>query len=354
MTTTTIIPAIGQVTDLLDSPMTASEKARRIEIEATCSGQTLARAKGLLSIYQDRLFRGDNGGCTWGEYLQNDVCRLGYSELDRAAANLELNWCVLCIAIDKWNAENPSKYLEYPRTRNYMQGWTTLFDRKPGGSGGGQGYLPFVADEPAAVALKVWKTACFKAGDVPTMRQSRSIGTTARDQGLGRVSTSGDVSNFSAPARSDCARGNHNSYNGFDPNEQEPVDRVIDPEVLQQAENARAAREHAKADPRDFKPLQKHDPIPMNEAETYCNMMGRLQMETQQLRVWVEGRLNLYGTDGLNALRNGIDLGIYSVSDDVERITAIRKDLETVLDLLTDHIEPGELSIDSFIDEPSA
>ena len=107
MTTTTILPAEGQVTDLLDSPMTPSEKARRIEIEATCSGQTLARAKGLLSIYQDRLFRGDNGGCTWGEYLQNDVCRLGYSELDTTNASNELNWCVLCIAVAKWNAENP-------------------------------------------------------------------------------------------------------------------------------------------------------------------------------------------------------------------------------------------------------
>jgi hypothetical protein len=323
--------------------MTASEKARRIEIEATCSGQTLARAKGLLSIYQDRLFRGDNGGCTWGEYLQNDVCRLGYSELDTNNASNELNWCVLCIAIDKWNTENPSKYLEYPRTRNYMIGWTTLFDRKSE-KGGGSAYLPFTADEPAAVALKVWKTACFKSGDVPTMRQSRSIGAAARDQGLGRICNKGNA--LFAHSRSDRER---ESYT-----EQEPVDRVIDPEVLQQAEDARAAREHAKADPRDIKPLQKHDPIPMNEAETYCNMMGRLQMEAQQLRVWVEGRLNLYGTDGLNALRNGIDLGIYSVSDDVERITAIRKDLETVLDLLTDHIEPGELSPNSYNAEPSA
>jgi hypothetical protein len=351
MTTTTIIPAEGQVTDLLDSPMTASEKARRIEIEATCSGQTLARAKGLLSIYQDRLFRGDNGGCTWGEYLKNDACRLGYSELDTTNASNELNWCVLCIAIDKWNAENPSKYLEYPRTRNYMRGWTTLFDRKSE-KGGGISYLPFVADEPAAVALKVWKTACFKSGDVPTLSQSLSIGAAARDQGLGRVSRSGEGRGDFSLMHKD--RIKDNSHNGFDPNEQEPVDRVIDPEVLRQAEDARAAREHAKADPRDIKPLQKHDPIPMNEAETYCNMMGRLQMEAQQLRVWVEGRLNLYGTDGLNALRNGIDLGIYSVSDDVERITAIRKDLENVLDLLTDHIEPGELSPNSYNAEPSA
>lgn len=131
-------------------------------------------------------------------------------------------------------------------------------------------------------------------------------------------------------------------------------DRTIDPEVLRQAEAAKAAREAAKADPRDFQPLEKHDPIPMNEAETYCNLIGRAGMEVQSMRQWVKGRLNLYGTDGLNHLRNNIDLGIYSVSDDIERITQIRNQLEEVLDLLTDHYEPGDLTPENFTAEPKA
>ena len=100
------------------------------------------------------------------------------------------------------------------------------------------------------------------------------------------------------------------------------------------AAEAKAAREAAKADPRDFVTESKYDPIPMTEAETYCNLMGRLQMEAQQLEDWLTGRLNLYGTDGLNMLRK-VDLGIYDVSDDVPRITAIKDRLERVLDLLT-------------------
>ena len=40
------------------------------------------------------------------------------------------------------------------------------------------------------------------------------------------------------------------------------------------------------------------------------------------------------------------------MSDDVPRITAIKDRLERVLDLLTDHFEPGDLSTDSFTPEP--
>ena len=96
----------------------------------------------------------------------------------------------------------------------------------------------------------------------------------------------------------------------------------------------------------------KYDPIPMTEAETYCNLMGRLQMEAQTLREWVRGRLNLYGTDGLEMLRKGVDLGIYSVADDIQRITAIRGMLSDTLDLLTDQIEPGDLNPDGYQPEP--
>ena len=97
-------------------------------------------------------------------------------------------------------------------------------------------------------------------------------------------------------------------FSGKLPHGQEPepiheAPRSVSPEVERQAAEAKAAREAAKADPRDFVTESKYDPIPMTEAETYCNLMGRLQMEAQQLEVWLTGRLNLYGTDGLNMLR---------------------------------------------------
>jgi hypothetical protein len=353
MTQVTIIPAEGQVSDLLDSPMTDSEKSFKLQIEARSKAaaadkfeQQRIMADCLLTIYQDRLFRGDQGGRTWGDYLEKEIELLGYGKLTTESAANELNWCVLCNAIDDWNEANPSKQIGFPQSRSYMEGWTTLFDRRAS-KGGGNSYMPF-SDQPAEAALKTWKTACFKLGDkgsIPNRRETNSIGRAARDQGLGR-----EISRLTASTMTRPQPGRGREFD-------EPVevrDRTIDPEVLRQAEAAKAAREAAKADPRDFQPLDKHDPIPMNEAETYCNLIGRAGMEVQSMRQWVKGRLNLYGTDGLNHLRNNIDLGIYSVSDDIERITQIRNQLEEVLDLLTDHFEPGDLTPENFIAEPTA
>lgn len=350
--TTTLIPAEDQTVLYLESPLTSQEKAEKLQLEARSSAAAASKfekqrimADCLLRIYQDKLFRGEQGGRSWGDYLAKEIGLLGYGSLNADAATNELNWEVLCKAIDEWNEQNPHKVLGYPKGRSFMDGWTTLFDRKTS-KGGGQNYLPF-GDRPAINALNAWKTACFKLGDkgaIPTQRESASIGRAARDAGFGRTATSpGRPANLSPfpPAAG-----------GQDPEPIHEAPRSVSPEVERQAAEAKAAREAAKADPRDFVTESKYDPIPMTEAETYCNLMGRLQMEAQQLEVWLTGRLNLYGTDGLNMLRKGVDLGIYDVSDDVPRITAIKDRLERVLDLLTDHYEPGDLSDDSFTPEP--
>ena len=99
-------------------------------------------ANCLLRIYQDKLFRGEQGGRAWGDYLEKEIGLLGYGELTTDTAANELNWEVLCQAIDQWNEQNPHKELGYPKTRSYMDGWTTLFDRSIT-KGGGSVYMPF-------------------------------------------------------------------------------------------------------------------------------------------------------------------------------------------------------------------
>ncbi len=362
MTTITILPGDEQVSDLLDSPMTQTERSIKLQLEATSKAAAEDKfvkqrimAGCLLTIYQDRLFRGEQGGRNWSDYLANDLQLLGYGKLSLESATLELNWCVLCNAIDDWNAQNPHKQLGYPKGRSYMEGWTTLFDRRMT-KGGGSAYMPF-SEQPAEAALKTWATACFRQGNkggIPSQKESAAFGRQARDQGLGVRTAIVGTSNISNRSNAvSPAAGERNT--GHQPQEQvgEVRDRVLDPEVLRQAEEAKAARQAAKADPRDFTPLQKHDPIPMNEAENYCNIMGRLQMEAQTLREWVRGALNDHGTDGLNFLRNNIDLGLYAIDDDIKRVTAIREMLTDTLDMLSDHYEPGELPAGSFTAEPT-
>lgn len=337
--------------------MTPSETAQKLQLEARSRAaaadkfeQQRIMADCLLKIYQDRLFRGEQGGRSWGDYLKNEISLLGYGELSTDSAASELNWCVLCNAIDEWNEANPGKQLGYPKGRSYMDGWTTLFDRRIT-TGGGSAYMPF-SDNPAEAALKTWKTACFKLGTkggVPDRRDANAIGRAARDQGMGRVTTLGRVNSTNLG----LAGSRPGREREEDQSEPEVVPRTVSPEVLEQARAAREAREAARLDPRDIEQLSKHDPIPMNEAETYCGIISRLQMEAQSLRVWVERCLDLYGTEGMEALRNGIDLGIFDVSDDIQRITAIRQDIERTLDYLTDDFEPGCFSATRFEAEPA-
>ena len=90
----------------------------------------------LLRIYQDKLFRGDQGGRSWSDYLAKEIGLLGYGKLSTELAADELNWEVLCKAIDEWNQQNPHKVLGYPKGRSYLDGWTTLFDRSISKGGG--------------------------------------------------------------------------------------------------------------------------------------------------------------------------------------------------------------------------
>ena len=58
----------------------------------------------------------------------------------------------------------------------------------------------------------------------------------------------------------------------------------------------------------------------MAECETYCTQLNQLQQDVQRIESWVTGRLNLYGSEGMDALRQ-VDAGIYTINDDVKAIS---------------------------------
>ena len=126
--TTTLIPAEEQTTLYLESPLTPQEKAEKLQLEARSTAAAASKfekqrimADCLLRIYQDKLFRGEQGGRTWGDYLAKEIGLLGYGSLNTETAANELNWEVLCKAIDEWNKQNPHKELGYPRGRSLLR-----------------------------------------------------------------------------------------------------------------------------------------------------------------------------------------------------------------------------------------
>ena len=365
MTEATLIPASDQVQLMLDSPMTEGEQQQLAAIEARATSSAgkitinkIEMAQCLLEVYNEKLFRGKTGGRTWGDYLQShDFSRLGFpNALSTQQATNHLNYAALCDAIDDWNDSNPSRQLPYPSGSSHLEGWTLLFDRELADSGvqSVTAYMPITG---ADAALKTWYTAVVNNdGKAPDRNTSRSYGRKARDAGQGRQPA------FHAGTPSALNPG---SATGGSPNpEPESVQRTVSAQTRMEAAAAQLERDQRRAeerslrqdgiDPRSISTMEKESDFDvMNECETYSTQMNKVHLDIQTLEVWVRGRLNQYGTDGMNMLRQ-FDAGIYSINDDIGTITDMSQRLADLAALLQDHVEPGSMTDHSFTAEPTA
>jgi len=365
MTSTTLVPTEGQTQLMLDSPMTYAEQAQLEKVESRGSqadqsevNSKLDKAQCLIEVHQDKLFRGKAGGRSWGDYLQSiDLAKLGYTEgLSTEMAGNEMMFGLLCASIQDWNKANPSRpALPLPKGRSYMEGWTTLFERNRQ-IGGGQSYAPFGS---CTKALEAWKTAVFKSnGQAPAVKESRAIGKNARDAGYGRAALShtGTIETLASTPRG-----------SKDEAQPESVARTISPQQQTEAAAAQLEREQRNAtitaedqslrqdgiDPRSVSVMQKDSDFDvMSECETYSGLLNQTSHEIQRLDVWARGRLNQYGTDGLNMLRQ-FDAGLYTIKDDISAITLMGERLIELAALLQDHVEPGSMVDGLYESEPT-
>lgn len=355
---TTLIPTQDQTQLMLESPMTEAELNQLAEVEKTANrafeAETtckIQRAACLLEVYNDKLFRGKGGGRTWGQYLQSiDLARLGYiNGLETDTAVCHMNFAMLCEAIDDWNDANPDRpALPYPSAPSYMQGWTLLFDRAREASGVQGTYAPITG---ATAALKAWKTAVIKNNGQPlTRNNARAIGRQARDAGQGRspIAPSSSLENLKQ----------FGAGHGPAQNEPEFHQPAANPEVVAQAAADRANRKQredayraeerelreAGIDPRQMSVMEGESEFDaVRECETYSTQLNKVHFELQTLEVWLRGRLNQYGSDGMDFLRS-LDAGLYTINDDLKTLYGFRERVDHLIELLEDDIAPGQLS----------
>lgn len=363
MTETTIVPVETQVQSMLESPMTDSEIKQLFAVETRSQSASsrlisakIDRAQCLMEVYQDKLFRGKSGGRTWGQYLKSiDLAKIGYeSELDTDSASREIMFGLLCRSIDRWNADNPLRPpLPYPGGRSYLQGWTTLFDRTRSAGNGKGTYASFGNCE---TALEAWKAAVFKNdGKKPSCKASAEIGRQTRDAGLGRKSLS------SQGNQQNMRLMQHESQSSSQPRNASTQTRMEAAAAQREREKRqseqKAEEKSLREDGIDPRLISKMDDGPdidaMAECETYCTQLNQLQQDVQRIESWVTGRLNLYGSEGMDALRQ-VDAGIYTINDDVKAISSLGQKLLDLSDLLSDVIQPGDLSSSLFEAEPTA
>ena len=230
-----------------------------------------------------------------------------------------------------------------------MQGWTLLFDRQRERAGVRGVYAPITG---AGTALNAWKTAVLKnGGDALKLTETRAIGRAARDAGLGRMSLTAEGD------RTQLSKQVSAAPRGQEP-EPEYTQRTTSAADRMQAAADRAAREQRQAtaraeerslredgiDPRLISTVEKESDFDaMSECETYSVLLGKLHQNLQTTEVWVRGRLNQYGSDGMDYLRQ-LDAGLYTISADLKTLHGYRDRLDALIELLESDIEPGSLS----------
>ena len=373
MTTSTLIPTEDQTQLMLESPMTDAELSQLEKIESrgreharTETISKIERAMCLLEVYNDKLFRGKAGGRAWGQYLQSiDLAKLGFvNGMDTEGATDWMNFGALCEAIDDWNEANPSRPpLPYPGGPSYMKGWALLFDRErqPSGVQAMASYAPITG---AANALNTWKTAVLKnGGDALKLSETRAIGRAARDAGLGRsaLAPSDNSSNLvpGGPTRRGPQESTPEPEPVYEQRTSSAADRMqaaADKLEREQRQAAKAAEEKSLRedgiDPRLISTVEKESDFDaMSECETYSVLLGKLHTNLQTTEVWVRGRLNQYGSEGMDYLRQ-LDAGLYTISSDIKTLYSYRDRLDALIELLEDDVEAGSLSAD-FQQEPT-
>jgi hypothetical protein len=360
-----IVAEGDNITLLWESPMTPSEKAYKLALEAKSTAAAMGKFEKnlimeqcLLDIYQQCLFRGDTGKRSWGDYLKSGEPKaLGFGAMTTEAAGHRMMHAMIVPAIRTWNDKHPDKQLPMPASHSYMQGWERMFDRAR--AAGATSFAPW-AENAVERAIKALYDGAIKkkvGAGMASREQFRAIGAAARaDHGRdGLGGSSSEASNLPGPAESTKAAGPPTPTPG--PVHGDYGQRTVDPAVLEAAERARAEREAAAErqalqdaedrevglDPRSLQTMEKPALDVVKEAETFATLTNALADSAQALEVWIRGKLNAYGSPFFDSMQE-FALGINTAHGRLDQIRYADERLQRVILLLESDIEPGDLT----------
>ncbi len=327
-----IIPEIvGQTEILEESPMTSQEQQRKVELETIFKSadtsqeeKRLIQGKALLQICREKLFRGNDGGRTWEDYLKQDSHNLTANNepiKDRTSLNLRAFYMLRCEIL--------------PKTQSiaFLPSATHCYQLL--------GFLPLPSKNPEKYneqdfnkiekAIKIWKTACSQVGaNNPNSKLQ-----------LPNVNTVAEL------AREQRVR---DSQTQFKPTEQqaiETVKQVYDP--LTESTNKYVTPSYEDDSPpiktyEQERNTQEVDPF--SECKRLFNVLDAAETSLQNLHGVLYHQINKYGSAYLDQMKQ-FDAGLYSVSDIDEKIDSLNDQTAYLVDLLQKDIQPNDLVKDN-------
>lgn len=360
-----VVPEGDNITLLWESPMTPSERAYKLALEARATAasmekfeRNLVMEQCLLDIYQQCLFRGSSGKRGWTDYLKSGETKsLGFGPMNTEVAGRRMMHAMIVPAIRAWNEKHPDKQLPTPRSHAYMQGWERLFDRVR--AAGSTGFAPW-AENAADRAMRALYDGAIKkkvSAGMADCEAFLAIGRAGRAEHARDRVIGGAASSQAFPTEKPKTVGTDPAPAEL-PSETAYTPRAADPAVLEAAAVAQAQREVAVErqalqdaedreqgiDPRSLQTMEQPPQMDVvREAETFATLTNAMSDAAQALEVWIRGKLNAYGSPFFDSMQE-FALGINSANGRLDQIRHADERLQRIVQLLESDIEPGDLT----------
>jgi len=355
-TTALAVVASEEALGLPSGPMSDSEKRDRDNSHHKLQALSEGYGAVLSHIYNNRLFRGDDGRQSWADYVATELSEWlpdapKITQVDNLRA---LHEARALLSASQSRGQLPERAKQAEILRPLILRHDFRHDEGSGGS-----WNPAILDDPEAAQgiAKVWELACQNAE-----RNQRRNGPTAEDvrsareelrpaleqQGLIRSAPA----SFQAAtaARVEAARQRTVTVAAVDPAEEErkaaafrdTMAKIRDTKAERQAKvEVDHVREQLDASERE----QRHNLE--EEVRLYNGRLHAASKAIHELLVYLQTLSRVHGTQFLDDMRSIDVLGLLTVQDDIERLQQAGQDLIQAVNLARSSDPPTGINVET-------
>jgi hypothetical protein len=323
MMSSAIIPEIvGQTEILEESPMTPQELQRKVELETIFKSadlskdeQRLIQGKALIQICREKLYRGNNGGRKWSEYLKQDSQNL---TVDNELIKYVTSYNLMSFYMLKVEIFPEIRTFEFLPSISHAQEL--------------MGYIPLPSKNPDKYneedfekikkTINIWKTACGKVGvnKRPSFKTVRDLAYEQRA-----------LDNKTKPRINTTQQDVETPKQVYDPST-ESANKYVTPSFEDDSPPIKTYQQE-----RNKQEVDLH-----SECERLHNVLYEAKTSLQNLHGVLYNQINKYGSAYLDEMKQ-IDAGLYTVSDIDDQIDRLHQQTAYLVDLLQKDIEPNVL-----------
>ena len=323
MMSNAIIPEIvGQTEILEESPMTPQELQRKVELETifksadcTKNEQRLIQGKALIHICREKLYRGNNGGRKWSEYLKQDSQNL---TVDNELIKYVTSYNLMSFYMLKVEIFPEIRTFEFLPSISHAQEL--------------MGYIPLPSKNPDKYneedfekikkTINIWKTACGKVGvnKRPSFKIVRDLAYEQRA-----------LDNKTKPRINTTQQDVETPKQVYD-SSTESANKYVTPSFEDDSPPIKTYEQE-----RNKQEVDLH-----SECERLHNVLYEAETSLQNLNGVLYNQINKYGSAYLDRMKQ-IDAGLYTVSDIDDQIDRLHQQTAYLVDLLQKDVEPNDL-----------